>query len=393
MAQTSPPTSQQASYRPIAFALDAGGNLSAPISLKIRPEDLTRTEPSRIAVHQTLGRETSGWVDNFGPGLPTVNISGHTGWRATQLEGQDGVQAFESLNKMVMVDYHAEKQRAIDTGRDPATVKLIFIDMLDYFTWNVAPMNFVLRRSKSRPLLIQYNISMQAVSTNIDDTFSFDSFGGGRAGGLDSLFGALDTLRGLSDQIKSLVNDAVAFVDAALAPIAQVISTFVALSYEVFSIVASTVASVRNGFSSVANNLIGMAGDVAKIGTNVFRTIAAVANLPGDVKRDLMKVGAAFNEVSCILSNSLKPQGSYEDYDGLFGASNCSSTTGGRPESPYLGTNPFKQMQPEPAPVALSSAALASVNIVGRMDPVLQPMPLQEISRHLGVISAGLEFA
>src|ERR1035437_1247118 len=48
-------------------------------TLTVNPEDLTVTEPSRVAVQQTMG---GAWVDSFGPGLRTINISGVTGWRA-----------------------------------------------------------------------------------------------------------------------------------------------------------------------------------------------------------------------------------------------------------------------------------------------------------------------
>jgi hypothetical protein len=149
--------------------LQNGLGFGSPVTLKVRPEDLTRTEPSRVSVHQTLGRVVNGWADNFGEGLPSVTIAGTTGWRTSAASGEDGAQAFETLNRLVVHEYHEAKQAAIDSGMDPATVKLLFVDMLDGFTWNVAPMNFVLRRSKSRPLLFQYNIVLQAISTDIDN--------------------------------------------------------------------------------------------------------------------------------------------------------------------------------------------------------------------------------
>lgn len=393
MATTSPPTDQRAAVRPIAFAIDAVGVLSQPVVLKVRPEDLTRTEPSRITVHQTLGRGPVGWVDNFGAALPTITIAGHTGWRAGGVNGEDGAQAFETLNSLVMHEYHGFKQAAIDTGLDPASVKLIFIDMLDGFTWNVAPTSFVLRRSKSRPLLFQYNIGLQAVSTSVDNPFVLLPNLGGVVSGLSSLTGAISVLSQLASSVKAMVESAVSFVDAALLPIAGVVNSFVAMSVQVYSIVGSAVSAVQNGFTSVANRLIGIAGDVAKIGVNVFRTISAIGNLPNDVKHQVMRVGAAFNELSCILSNSLRPRETYQDYDGMFGASNCSSTTGGRPDSAYSNSNAFKLMQPAPDPLKLSTASQSSSAILRRMDPVLAPMPLQEVSRHLANILDGVEFA
>lgn len=385
----SPPTDQRAQVRPIAFALDAGGVLSKPLTLKVRPEDLTRTEPSRLTVHQTLGRETAGWVDNFGEGLPTVTIAGHTGWRATTDNGQDGADAFSDLNNLVTHGYHAQKQRAIDMGLDPANVKLLFIDMLDGFTWNVAPTSFVLRRSKSRPLLFQYNITLQAISTSIDNPFTLVPSLGGIAAGLAGLDGVLSFLGGIAGSVKGWVSAAVTGANSFLAPFANTVHSFVLLTGKIFSIVRDTVGAVKNGFTTVANSLIGIARDFAQIGANVFRTISAIAGLPQDIKHGLMRVAGAFNEAICLFSNSLRARGAYADYDGLYGASNCSSTTGGRSASAYAGVNSFSLMQPIALPVTLSSASITSTAELKRMDPVLTPMPLPDVSRHLDNVVSG----
>lgn len=195
-----PPTDQRAAARPIAFMLDNNGLLSTPVTLKVRPEDLSRQEPSRATVHQTLGRKISGWVDNFGPALPTCTIVGHTGWRATGYNQEDGFAAFQSLNALVMQDYHAAKQKAIEQGADPAGVKLIFVDMLDDFAWSVVPMQFVLRRSKSRPLLIQYNITLQAIATDIDPQMVVTPGFGSRQSGKDDLDGNVDDLDAANEE-------------------------------------------------------------------------------------------------------------------------------------------------------------------------------------------------
>ena len=61
------PTSQKAGVRPISFVLvDGNAGTTVSISLSIRPEDLTRTEPTTATAQRTLG---GAWVDNFGPGM------------------------------------------------------------------------------------------------------------------------------------------------------------------------------------------------------------------------------------------------------------------------------------------------------------------------------------
>lgn len=385
-----PPTDQRAGVRPISFVLNNAGILSAPVTLKIRPTDLTRTEPARVSVHQTLGRDLQGWSDNFGPGLPSVVIAGHTGWRAGGASGMDGAQAFEQLNQLIVHDYHAAKQLAIDTGMDPAAVKLLFVDMLDDFCWNVAPGPFVLRRNKSQPLLFQYNISLQAVSTHVDNPLMILPFLGDIPGGLASFGTVLDTLASFADKIQGWVSAAVSFVDRALAPIGAIVKKFVEVSTRVMNIVMSTVSAVKNGISRIANNLIGIASGIAQVGINIFRTISSIASLPAHLKSAIARVSGAYNEAFCILKNSLRPRKIYDDYDGLYGASNCSSTTGGRGPSPYINTSAFSMMQMERGPVSLNSAALNSTSELNRGDPVLAPMSFPEMSRHVDNINNGV---
>lgn len=384
------PTDQRAGVRPIAFVLQNGLSFGTPVTLKVRPEDLTRTEPSRVAVHQTLGRVVNGWSDNFGEGLPSVTIAGTTGWRTSAASGEDGAQAFETLNQLVAHEYHAAKQTAIDSGMDPARVKLLFVDMLDNFTWNVAPTSFVLRRSKSRPLLFQYNIVLQALSTEIDNPLRILPFAGSIPAGLDALGGVIGRLSSFAGSIQGWVAQAVAFKDKLLAPIAGTVARFAQMSTQVFEIVRGTVASVKNGISSTANSLIRIAGDMATVGINIFRTISSIAGLPAHLKTALGRVAGAYNEVFCIFSNSLRPRKTYEDYSDLYGASNCSSTTGGRGASPYVNTNAFALMQEERGPVSITSSAYSSISAVSRGDPVLAPIPLSELGRHVDQINGGV---
>ena len=390
MRTTAPPTDQRAGVRPISFLLNTAGVLSTPVTLKIRPTDLTRNEPSRVSVHQTLGRGVQGWADNFGEGLPSVVIAGNTGWRAGGASGLDGAQSFEQLNKLIVHDYHAAKQLAIDTGLDPSMVKLLFIDMLDDFCWNVAPGPFQLRRSKSQPLLFQYNISLQAVSTNVDNPLMVLPFLGNIPAGLGALGSVISKLASIGSTIQGWVSTAVSFVSKALAPIAAIIKTFVDVSTSIMGIVVSTVGAIKNGISRIANNLIGLASGIAQVGINIFRTISSITSLPGYLKSAISGVAGAFNEAFCILKNSLRPRAVYDDYDNMYGASNCSSTTGGRSASIYSGTSALSLMQVGAGPVSLSSTAMSSISALNRSDPVLAPIPLAEVSRHVDNINNGV---
>lgn len=381
-------TDQRASERPISFVLDRGGVLGTVITLTIRPEDLTRNQPSRVSVHQTLGRDVSGWVDDFGEGLGSVTIAGHTGWGAGGRP--DGVNAFIALNDLVSHDYHAARQAAINSGRDPSTIKLLFIDTLDDFAWSVTPTQFVLRRSKSRPLLMQYNITLQAVSNSIDDSFSAAPFFGSTFGGLDAIGGAISELDSFVGSIQDKVSSAVSLINGELSPIGLATKKYMQMSLRLFKTVSSGISAIDNGSASVTNNLISIATDLSRVGANIFKSYSAIANLPSSLKADMMSVGAAYNEVYCIFKNSLRPEKVYEDYTGLYGASNCSSTTGGNAASAYANKNSFDLMTAGKYPVSSSSSALSSVNALVRHDPVLAPLPMAEIDRHLNNITSGV---
>lgn len=388
MASTTPPTDQRAGACPISFVLSKGGSIGAPLTLVVRPEDLTRNQPSRISVNQTLGRDVCGWVDNFGEGLPSITIAGHTGWGGGGRP--DGAKGFDQLNQLVAHEYHEAKQAAIDSGTDPATVQLIFADLLDDFTYSVAPTTFVLRRSRSRPLLFQYNITLQAVSTSIDTPFMVLPFNGGLMAGLGSLGSAISKLQGFVAKIKGMVASAVSYVTAGLSPIANTAKQFANLSTGIFTATRDAIGAIQGGASSVANNLIGIAHDMAKVGVNVFRTISAIEGLPSSLKAELTQVASAYNEVVCIFRNSLRPALVYEDYNGLYGASNCSSTTGGNQASIYADRNAFDLLRRDSGPVSMSSSAIAGVNSLSRSDPVLAPTPINEMNRLLNNVVNGV---
>ena len=374
MSQTLPtPTDQRAGIRPIVFVLDDGRSLDS-VTLPIRPEDLSRMESARSTVHQTLGRETAGWVDNFGAALPSCTISGNTGWRYAAGIGRDGFQSFEDLNNLVTRKYHAAKQDAIDSGRDPASVKLLFVDVLDNFAWSVVPMQFVLRRSKSRPLLFQYNITLQAISTIIDIPDVEVPNYGNNGLGMSALEDATDVIENEGDDfgMGSGFGD---FLDTVTG---------------VFDAVTEAINNVANLGAAYVNQLLSLAGDLAKVGLSVFRSVSALLNLPLDIKAKAARVAAAFNTVACIFQNALRPRKPYEEYSGLYGSSNCSSTTGGSPASRFAGQGVFGLMVAGASAVGVTSGALTAINAIKNADPVLAPLPMEEIDRNLSEIVAGV---
>lgn len=390
MFTTTAPTDQRAGVKPIAFTLQTATTISSPVTLKIRPEDLNRTEVQRVTANQTLGRGVIGWADHFGEGLPSLNISGHTGWRTAGGSGEDGAQAFETLNTLIMKSYPEAVQDAINQGRDPQQVRLIFVDMLDDFSWVVVPQQFVLRRSKSRPLLFQYTMQFQCIATDLENPTMIVPFSGSIFSGLKSLNGVIDQIEGFGSDIESWIHTAVGIKDAVLAPIATTVHAFNQSANRIFRAVNSVISTGKNAINGTANDLINIAHDVAKVGMNVSRTIAAIQGIPQDIQHAIQRVGGAYSEAFCIFNNSLKPRKVYQNYEGLFGASNCSSTTGGNQPSQYINTNAFTLLNDREQPVTITVDASAAISELGNADPVLRPTPLAEINRQLTTATNGI---
>ena len=391
-----PPTSQKAGDRPISFVLvdlSVSPVVTNTLEMIIRPEELTRTDVTRATVQQTLG---GAWADDFGPGLATINISGHTGWRGGQFSTSDGMDQFAKLKNQVFAEWHGRRNTAVRAGINPAKVGLVFVDALDSTIDLVIPMNFTLRRSKSRPLLMQFAISMIATKGKIYTTSSSSS---GIASALTSL------LKSIAN-IVSAIGQAINFVKSAI--VAPVVA-FMNATKAIFSAISNLVSSAE----SIPLTLLNTAKSMAQAGTSMFATIAA---FPGNAPNQMaasMSVSAEYSNILCLLHNAVNQQVVYPDYTPLYGASNCSSTSGGSPESPYAGTNPFYAVvgapQNAPAPLAspamvpaiassTSSAPVVSISPLAQQslaqvnsaDPVLAPIHSVVLGVLAGNIAAGV---
>lgn len=385
----SPPSSQKAGERPISFLLDDGAFPTA-VELVIRPEELTRTESSRVSVQQTLG--SSPWVDNFGPGLTQINISGHTGWRRTESSSMDGLARFQFLNDYVFTKWHEKRQDAARAGLDPDGIKLIFSDALDDFSLAVIPMSFTLRRSKSRPLLCQYQIAM-TVSGDSKDQAGYLSMlrkispvaaisaAAAEAAGLESLTASVEEITSFLDDVKNFVNENI------LGPV----QGFMAKTAKLYGAVRDAISSA----SQIAGALINTARSIAQAGVNLFRTLAAVANIPSIIKSQLMQVAGAYSNIFCVLSNAMQQRKYIQDYSDVFGSSNCSSTSGGRPMSPLSGINPFFAVVPtlSALPVSITSLAQRGIDALAYSDPVLDPLPEDQLGAACSYVDDGMEVA
>jgi hypothetical protein len=390
LTQTAP-TSQKVGDRPISFVLDdrTTGSMES-ISLIIRPEDLTRSEPSRMAVHQTLGTGADvAWVDNFGPGLPTINISGHTGWRDHNTGDGDGIERFEALYNLAFVDWHSKRKSAVSSGLDPDLVQLIFADALDGFSYVVAPQNFTLRRSRSRPLLMMYQMSLLVVNTSVDS----EALGSGgvlssltqpqsalSSLGLESLEDALSTISSFADDIASLIDGTLGVASA----------KFLALTETVLNAVMEAVGTYKDSIDSISSSLLSVAKNLSRAAWNIFTAINAVSSLGAFTQQRIAQVASAFSTAFCLLSNVFKTSKTYKDYSDMYGASRCSSTAGGSALSPLRYDNPFSLMFDTDSTVSVSTSAASAISSAITMDPVLSPSSSSSLATLMTSIATGV---
>lgn len=381
MDNFSPASSQKAEDCPISFILDdqsGGGGLDS-VTLYIRPEDMTRVHPSRLSVNQTLD---GAWIDSFGEGLEKTTISGILGWR-TGADGKDGATRLQEMREKVYHAWHTRRKAAIERGNDPNKVKLFFVDALNDYIRIVAPEVFEIKRNKSRPLLGSYRIAFTAVGGGTIAGVKLTSSSLGLPGVDPSGFG-LDSLMGSINSITTSINGMTAWVNkTVLAPV----QAFMRLT----SRVLTTVHTLINSGQALAGSLMNVARAITQAGVNVFRTFAAIIGIPAAAKAALMGVASAYSNSFCVLRNALRSLATYEDYNNLYGSSNCSSTAGGSPPSPYLGTNAFFAVAPSvKQTVGVSVPASTNLSALSKSDTVLAPMTPFQIGSALSSINSGV---
>lgn len=385
---------QKADVRPISFVLHnmAFGSPPVEVPLVIRPEDLTRTDTSRLTTSQTLG---GAWADNFGPGIPVIQIAGHTGWGAG--DRPDGLLQFQGLYDNIFVEWHKQRAEVLDAGLDPDLVKLIFADKLDDFTWVVAPQNFILKRNKSRPLLSQYQINLTWLSYDVADGMDaleqLKQLGGGEF--LDELedLGLTSIMNGVQ-KIEEFAKKLNKEINGVLGPIQNAFKALVVITGKVLSAVNRVIKAGMSVVSTITNGLLGLATNLTRAAANVTNMVQNIMSIPNRIKAQFQRVGAAFENAFCVLKNIFKRRKFIPNYDSLYGASLCSSTSGGNPISRYDTENPFPVYQPvNTTAVSVSGNASKALNRLSTADPVLNPPSVAQLGSDLRDINSGVAVA
>lgn len=375
------PPSQKSQDRAIAIRHDTGKGQVFHVPLVVRPEEITSTQPALQTPNQALG---GAWIDDFGPGLWKIDISGHTGWGAG--DRPDGMAEFFKLHA-VWNQWHHDRKVLIREGRNPSEARWFYIDELNEVTALVAPGAFTLKRSRNRALLYMYSISMIVLSETIQPP-AVDPIKIGEPGatatvkaGIDSLSGSIKKLKAAQAKLSGIVE----------AKVAGPLKALIGMGTSSMQSVVDAVTDARGLVSDTAAQFIGIASDVALVGRNVFRTFNAVANLPDFFVHEVSSIAAAFDNAFCVLKNAFRRVREYPDYDGLYGASNCSSTIGGSPLSAYGDLNAWELILPNRQGIAaVTPEARTQIEVLKGADPVRSPMASDELMSRTSVILAGV---
>ncbi len=377
------PPSQK--YRTIGFYLSGGGAAPVLFNFVIRPEDLTYPEPSRLSVQQTLG---GAWADSFDRGLASLTLSGNHGWRGgALLSGED---LYAALRDTVFVQWHARRAAAVRAGQDPAGVTLQFNDSLDSIRVIVAPQNFTLRRSRSAPLLMRYQVDLTVLADADAATGLLDEIVSALSNPLRWLAGVTgltSTVTAIQAQFTGITN--------AIGGITAGAQTFLNTGVGILTSVGQTAANLRGQFDSTVSTLLTVGQSYAAAGANAFSALACDDTLPASQRIPLMSAAALLNDAACTLANSFNADQTLLDLTAIYGASTCSSTGGGDPPSLFTqqDVNPLASLYPTLAPpITVTPAAQQALATLGG-DPLALVGQHARIAALLGTAGGGVALA
>lgn len=188
-----PPINQES--RPLIFALfnsaPSSLALAAPIITVfgqdvVKPEHIAYSRPARGTVTSTIG---GAFLDDYGEGVGSISIEGHTGWR------RGGLTQFK-LIELTFQEYLRRRAIASDGGGDPNSISLWLIDTLNLEASSVYPLEFVGSKTRTRPLLFNYRMRFTILTDLLAQAESF----------IPNFFGAPSGLPGIVGSLLSITN-------------------------------------------------------------------------------------------------------------------------------------------------------------------------------------------
>lgn len=374
--------------QPISFLLFDYGEPHDPLvayqDLIIRPEEMTWQDPSRLSVTQTLG---GAWLDDFGAGVSSINLSGHTGWRGSY--SADGTAIFARLRDVVFAEWHRRRSERPNDASGPDDVQLVFADQLNNRAVVVAAQSFQLRRHKSRPLLSTFNISLLALKP-LDAVELVTT--------QDYIRDAI-TAPNRSDLARVALEENIRKQNAAVADLAtsgaaksivDASRDLVTMTNGMLTQVNAVAGDIKSGFDTAVGPLLAVGENLLQASRNACQILAMPSGMAVYVKNSLQRIAANYQDAYCNLRNGFERFFDLPDFSDVFGASNCSSTGGGRPISPWAEQNPFENIYvPVEAPVTVTEKADAAMRNL-RRDPLTSGYSEAEVTAMMSDLASGI---
>ena len=164
-----PPMNQE--NLPMIFLLQGGESFLGAIPLPfilggpggiVRPDQWALHRPTKGSVISTADNS---FLDDFGAGVPTLTMSGSTGWSGPL----DGIVALKSL-ELLLTEYLNRRARTAAAFGNPDDVTLYYFDTLQAQAFTLYPFEMGVDRSKRSPLLYYYRLRFAVLRDLLNDT-------------------------------------------------------------------------------------------------------------------------------------------------------------------------------------------------------------------------------
>lgn len=159
-------TRQDMRYMTLSVKDLTGHHASHSLRLPINPSLKQLDHDIRTTPIQTEGGI---WVDDFGMGMPQLQLQGNTGWRPVngRYNGTpiDGFQAFVHMYQDI-IQYYFQLESLYQTS--PDNIELLIADDVDRVTYRAIPTNKISwPRTRSTPLLFPYSATFIIEYSNV----------------------------------------------------------------------------------------------------------------------------------------------------------------------------------------------------------------------------------
>lgn len=285
------------------------GNLATDYEFifPINPEEFSVNYHHRVQVVQTLGDP---FIDEFGIGVPTLNMKGTTGWRTRpNIQNIDGHEAFKKLRRDFINKYFELRLDRHNNNQDPDDIMLVVVNSVDDLAYQVVPVDFRLLRSKSRPLLYQYDLAFKVV-------LDLSDLSKAQAPNNTNKIQSENWLDALQTRVTPLVEKVTSFT----APVCQAVGIFLEETVEIL-------VAAKTGVGDVASLIHGVTSTIESVLDAVQDTDSFINNLALDGIVELNCLISVIGEFNCYLS-SASSDFFIPDFSGVQGITDCAATHG-----------------------------------------------------------------